>query len=26
MPPNPDLAEKTEVVNALVAHVRGLAK
>lgn len=26
MPPNPDLAEKTEIVNALVAHVRGLAK
>lgn len=26
MPPNPDLAEKTEVVNALVAHLRGLAK
>jgi len=26
MPPNPDLVEKTEVVNALVAHVRGLAK
>jgi len=26
MPPNPDLAEKAEVVNALVAHVRGLAK
>ncbi len=26
LPPNPDLAEKTEVVNALVAHVRGLAK
>lgn len=26
MPPNPDLAEKTEVLNALAAHVRGLAK
>jgi mono/diheme cytochrome c family protein len=24
MPPNPDLADKTEVVNALVEHIRGL--
>jgi mono/diheme cytochrome c family protein len=26
MPPNPDLSEKTEVLNALASHIRGLAK
>lgn len=26
MPPNPDLAEKTEVLQALAQHIRGLGK
>ena len=26
MPPNPDLQGKTEVVNGLVAHIRGLSR